>query len=1428
MFDYLYLLPMNRSIRARLFFIVWAVVYAAGIEAANDFKTHRYNRENGLPNNYITTIVQDPQGFLWYSSSNGLCRFDGYSFENLQLDNLADEKLRRNNRIRTLYMNPNGLLWLRLRGDQYACYDTWKRQFVDFTGASGNSFYRDCCILPNGDTWLHYKRTGALLVEYTDGKLTRHEYSEANHQLASNLVTFIAQDGNQNTWIGTDRALYLKTKGKNSLTLVDNKHVFPFGYFVRGALFLFDTAGNIFQLTAAKRIPVMIYSAFTGKEAPKNVRALVPWRGDTFLIVTKTTTYEYSPKQHSVWKSALQIPALGVERTEKGFVYVSDNNGFFWRLQENTGVEQHFEVFPKMLNKRSDTPPFAAVHDDNGNIWVRTNGNGLFCYDTTTASLHHYLMDSAQSPIASNNLFFLAKDWSGNLWLAEENMGVTCLTIMPKVFQHVYPRSSEQMGYENTVNLLRRLQPNKVLVGNKYNEIFLLSLPTLSIQPLENKAGVDVISACADRSGTWWLGTRQGVLVGDKFYQHERDNEQSLKGNRVTDIRLDSKGRVWLTSVSGGLNLAVRNADGSYHFRHFVDNTPNQREMNVLITMRKGWMAAGCYGGVCFFNPDELVADTSRYVLYDEQNSAIGNYEVSDLMEDANGNLWVATMGGGVYVSQGNDYRRLTFQRFTTKQGLPSDLTRSLVADQKHNIWVGTDYGLSCFDPLKKTFRSYFPSGKEWGNTFTGKTALLLGDGRLAFGTNNGIVVFHPSQRNLLGGGNLRNAPVITEITINGSPLHEVVSDWNFAQRRLSLKHNQNSITFSFSNFSYDFPRRTEYSYRLKGYDDEWSALSTDNVAIYKSLTPGTYTFEVKTADGKSPIATLEVKIHQPWWNTWWAWLIYLTVVGIVGWHLANNLRTILQLRQRIKMEKQLAEFKQRFFMNVSHEFRTPLTLIRGTVEKLNSRKKMPDDIKTAVDDMARNADRLLRLVNQLLEYNKMKSGKLKLSVHDTDIIAFVNKLVHSFYDTANSRNMTFRVDVFANSHHVLADTDMVDKMLYNLLSNAFKYTPDGGKVLFTVLRNEADKTLQFSVADNGVGIPKEKQKELFSRFMHTEFSTNSMGIGLNLTKELAERHHGSIRFDENAGGGSIFTITLPDTADVYSPDEIAKTADSPQAPVAEIPASSTSQQEELAPLSDKQVLIIEDDLEVCKLLQQEMAPYFQLTVRHNGAEGLKYAQENDVDLVVCDVMMPVMDGYEVVNRLKTKFDTCHIPVILLTALDTEESQFKGINLGADSYITKPFSIRLLMARVIQLIKQRDKTRERFVTDTKKKTIPLVTNEQDKKFMNKFNALFAREIMNSDFSIDDYARELAVGRTIFFRKVKGITGFTPNEYIRVMRLKAAAEKILSTQQSISEIAYSVGFNDPLYFSRCFKRQFGVPPKEYVAKVTADNETSPVG
>lgn len=1413
---------MSRSIRARLFFIVGAMVWAIVVQAANDFKTHRYNRENGLPNNYITTIVQDPQGFLWYSSSNGLCRFDGYSFENLQLDNLADEKLRRSNRIRTLYMNPNGLLWLRLRGDQYACYDTWKRHFVDFTGASGNAFYRDCCILPNGDTWLHYKRTGALLVEYNNGKLTRHEYSEANHQLTSNLVTFIVQDSHQHTWIGTDRALYLKVKGQSGLTLVDNKHVFSFGYYVRGRLYLFDTAGNIFQLTAAKKIPVMVYSAFTGKEAPKNVCALIPWRGDTFLIVTKTTTYEYSPKQHSVWKSALQMPALGVERTEKGYVYVSDSNGFFWRLQENTGVEQHFEVFPQMFNKRTDVPSFTAIHDDNGNIWVCTNGNGLFCYDTTTASLHHYLMESAQSPIASNNLFFMAKDWSGNLWLAEENMGVTCLTILPKGFHHVYPRSSEQLGYGNTVNLLRQVQPNRVLVGNKDNELFQLSLPALSLQKLENWTGSDVISACTDRSGTLWLGTRQGVLIGDKFYQHERNNEQSLKGNRVTDIRLDSKGRVWLTSVSGGLNLAVKNADGSYRFRHFIDKTPNQREMNVLISTRKGWMAAGYYGGVCLYKPDELATDTSRYVLYDQQNGGIGNYEVSDIMEDANGHLWVATMGGGVYVSKGTDYRHLTFQRFTTQQGLTSDLTRSLVADQQQHIWVGTDYGLSRYDKLTKTFSSYFPSGKEWGNAFTGKTALLLNNGQLAFGTNNGIVAFHPDSVSCCGGGDLRATPVITEITINGSPLHEVVSDWDFSKRRLTLKHNQNSITFSFSNFSYDYPRRTEYSYRLRGYDDEWSALSTANAAIYKSLAPGTYTFEVKTADGNSSMASLEIKIHQPWWNTWWAWLIYLTAVGVVGFHLANNLRTILQLRQRIKVEKQLAEFKQRFFMNVSHEFRTPLTLIRGTVEKLNSRKKLPNDIKTAVDDMARNTDRLLRLVNQLLEYNRMKSGKLKLSVHDTDIIAFVNKLAHSFYDMANSRNMTFRVETFADTHHVLADTDMVDKMLFNLLSNAFKYTPDGGTVLLSVLRNEANKTLQFSVTDNGVGIPKEKQKELFSRFMHTEFSTNSMGIGLNLTKELAERHHGSIRFNENAGGGSIFTVTLPDTADVYSPDEIAKTTDEPQTLAATIPASSMSQEEELVPLSDKQVLIIEDDLEVCKLLQREMSPYFQLTVRHNGAEGLKYAQENDVDLVVCDVMMPVMDGYEVVNRLKTKFDTCHIPIILLTALDTEESHFKGINLGADSYVTKPFSVRLLVARVIQLIKQRDKTRERFVTDTKKKTLPLVTNEQDKQFMNNFNALFAREIMNSDFSIDDYARELAVGRTIFFRKVKGITGFTPNEYIRVMRLKAAAEKILNTRQSISEIAYSVGFNDPLYFSRCFKKQFGVPPKEYGIKGTATN------
>lgn len=692
-----------------------------------------------------------------------------------------------------------------------------------------------------------------------------------------------------------------------------------------------------------------------------------------------------------------------------------------------------------------------------------------------------------------------------------------------------------------------------------------------------------------------------------------------------------------------------------------------------------------------------------------------------------------------------------------------------------------------------------------------------------------------------------------TQLAINGSVVTTQMPDSPLSMgmpytEQLNLEHYQNSFTIHFSNYSFTPQGQVKYRYILENYDHDWCPATSLNFASYKNLEPGKYFLRVVASDNmggwSKDEARLTILVSPPLWKTWWAFLIYVILIGMGLFIVLRILRNFNRLQNCIQVERQLTDYKLVFFTNISHEFRTPLTLIQIANEKLNRMTNLPVELVSPLRTMNRGTQRMSRLINQILEFRRMQNGKLSLSLEETEVVSFVKEITDSFTDLAEQKSIHFRYTSAMDSFLLFLDRSNVDKVLYNLLSNAFKYTPSNGSVECIVFVNPDQHRLVIQVKDNGVGIPEDKQKDLFKRFMHTNFSSDSLGIGLHLTHELVQTHHGTIRYENNPGGGSVFTVSLPTEKSEYEEqDFLINTPISLQQVVSDSAGNATSQEstqhdvqgdsqpglhnkkkeptdaESLtyqAPLNKQKVLVIDDDPDVRRLVADELNIYFEIEEAEDGTTGLEKAKSIMPDLIVCDVMMPGLNGFDMTRKLKADFSISHIPVILLTALGTEDKQLQGIESGADAYIAKPFSMKYLVARVMHLIEQRNRLREKFSKEPgDARPTTLCTTNRDKEFAKQFTAIIEANLTDGNISVDDLAVRMKMSRTSFYNKVRGITGYSPVEYLRIVRLKKAAEYFLSeANPNVQEVCYLVGFNDPFYFSKCFKALFGVSPSVY--------------
>lgn len=1400
---------------------------------------HHLTTNDGLSNNSVRYIYQDSKGFVWMCSLNGLNRYDGNSFVTFQPSNdttcisLADR------RVRELSEDKNKLLWITTSADLISCYDLTRGRFVDFTGCGEwKQHYSYVEIMP-GEVWLWGHNLGCRRITWQDGRFISQAFDTGKGTLPTNRIFFVQRAPNGQIWIGTDKGLYRWQD--NVLQVVETHDAYYRIQFFDNKPYLICADGTIAFVNQENQV-IRTASRLPGVSSSEHLPGNLPINGQ-WLILTPEAGYVFNPHTNTlaIAPSQWNIPG-GITFTDNRQNYwVHNRTGRLYYFRPHTEKPLVLEVMPSQKVGFVDMERYYVVHDSNDVLWISTYGNGMFAYNLHTDELRHFTADNSRSAIInSNSLMYIAQDRSGGLWISGEYTGISYLSSTNQGASSFYPAPIQTKYQDPDANRIRLITAiNKSIFmatrdGNLYQ--YDASLSTLQKKTHFSK---NIYAACQDSEGNLWLGSRgNGLYINEKQYMPQTDNPYAIAHDNIFCLLEDSKKRMWIGTFGGGLDLAEPDGKGGYTFRHFFNKTYGERRIRTLVEDRNGWIWVGTSEGLIVFHPDRFLANSEDYHRYNLGNHSLRSNEIRHIMQDRHGRIWIAETGIGFCVCTDTaDYSHLKFKHYGIGDGLINSMVQTLTEDRQGRIWVATEYGVSCYTPETDNFKNYFFAEDMPGNIYSESSAVCLPDGRLLIGSSQGAVLINPALIK-----SQSNKPIVTftDFKLNGESISPEDKDSPLQQaiaytQAIRLRHNQNSFTLQFSTLDYAASTPRKFSYMLKKYDKIWSIPSTEYEATYKNLPPGKYLFQVKAlnASGQwSDTVTMQLVIIPPFWQTAWAYMLYALLIIAALYIAFRIIHNMSVLRNKVRVEEQLTEYKLMFFTNISHEFRTPLTLIQAALEKMCA-AKTKTEIDSSIKLMNKSTSRMLRLVNQLLEFRKMQNNKLALSLEETDVIAFLYEIYLSFADMAESKRMDFIFQPSIPSFRMFIDKGHVDKIVYNILSNAFKYTPSGGKICVNIQVDKTSESLIVQVSDTGVGIPEDKRSQLFSRFMQSSFSSSSMGIGLNLTHELAVVHKGSIRYEENLGGGSIFTVTLPTNPGIYQEKDflvpgnvllrekeehmqrlIKNNLEEQNGKKATEQMTGTVQTPAAVPLNRRKILVIEDDTDIRELLKEELSVYFEVEIETEGKAGFEHARNADIDLIVSDVMMPGYSGLEVTQKLKSDFSTCHIPIILLTALNDPQHYLEGIESGADAYITKPFSVKLLLTRIFKLIEQRDKLRQKFSNDLSIVQPTLSANDKDKEFAEKLTRIAEEQLENPEFNAEDYASAMNMGRTLFFKKVRGVTGYSPMEYLRVLRMKKAAELLATTDNSVTDVTYKVGISDPFYFSKCFKAQFGVSPSAY--------------
>ncbi len=1344
--------------------------------------------EDGLSHNSVLAITQDKQGFMWYGTRYGLNRYDGQRFK-VYLRQPGDSTSLPENHVMFLHTDGEGTLWV-------------------------GTVHGLARYVPEKDAFEHIPLYPAYPARQPG-------------------IIHIYTDRKKRLWVATSFGLYLRNgRGFRVLRQADGLA----GDIVR--CIYEDTRGNIWAGTT-------------------NGLSKLTESGGAFTI----TNYRHEPG------NANSLPANYIN------TIAEDRGGHLWLGMQSAGICLYNPVAHTFTPL---APPVIVnnyvrriIADKAGKMWIGTQ-EGLSIMDPALMKGATYQHDPGnKKSLSQSSIHSLFEDNNGSVWIGT---------------------------YFGGVNMI-----------NSYGTAF----TTLQNAPFKPGLSNNVVSGIQeDRQHNFWIGTEGGGLnyynrqTGRfTWYRHRPEDAGSIGSNLVKVILEDKDGHIWAGTHGGGLNLLQPNGTFKRFLYQPQDASSFVLEVTALLEDSQGRFWVGTNKDLYLMRRSgqlltETAKDTSvrnipersvRYLYEDTRRRVLigttsglyacenGRYReilkgyVNSMFEDHAGNIWVGMYYGGLVKL---DAELAHPALYTEKNGLPSSNILGLLQDDGQQLWISTDNGLVKFNPAQQTFQTYTTADGIAGNNFNYNSFLKDSRGEFFFGGFNGITSFFP--RNIIN--NTYTSPMVfTGLRLFNRPVGILGEDGLLRQaighsHALRFRHNQEVFTLEFALLNYIGSNKNRYAYRLEGLDRDWVETRTPEVT-YTNLAPGSYTFQVKGANNDgiwSQPVRMEITVLPPFWRTWWAYCIYALLVAAIIFLVARY----FFLQALLRKEEDLHQVKLNFFTNVSHEIRTHLTLLMAPVEKMLHGLPAGSAQRQPLQQVRNNAERLLQLVSELMDFRKAETDHLALHVQQHNLIPFLQHIHDSFREQSLGRHIstTFRYDI--PEAPAWFDQAQLDKVFFNLLSNAFKFTPDGGQVLLHLQRGRGGYII--TVTDNGRGIAPEYLHKLFTNFFqvadHGRQNTG-YGIGLALSRHIVELHHGTVAVEsEPPGPGkegrTSFTVTLPEgkrhfaggphvveeggaaegTGAAVRKEEVVAIADEGVPPPRALPAADKAatgigepvaghQKNVAAPAREPApghhgsssgepaparftLHIVEDNPELRQLIRGTFGPQYNVLESENGAEGLALAKEQIPDLVISDVMMPQMDGLQFCHALKTDERTSHIPVILLTAKSSQADHVSGLETGADLYLTKPFSTRVLELNVRNLLALREKMREKFSRQWQAGQPPAapdaIPNSVDTAFLEKVMQLVDEHMDNPEFGVDMLARKVAMSQPVLYKKLKAVTGLSVNDFVKSLRLKKAAELIRTRRHTVYEVAYMVGYNDRKYFSREFKKQFGKTPSEFAA------------
>lgn len=1390
------------------------------------YRARHFTTADGLPSNTIYAMAQDRYGFLWMGGTNGLSRFDGYRF--VSMNRFGDARQAYTPKCIGLLDIANGgnLLWASTSTYHHGCYSLRTGSFLHTANLESQAFpkrrfFKDC-------TALYSTSHGARFVKQVGDSLSITDLTVDNGMLPSNHVTGIDEDSSGRKWVSTAKGIVVADFNDASerphttwllkgINILNSKHV-------DGMMACFSKDNQTCYVFDQRLRMVASYRLPGALGVMPKITDIIAWQGRCFYF-TKGATFELNLRAGQFTKSEqCQVPGGYRQGNVDGFQFVANRSGSIWIFPPKGNMRK--VVLSRQINSSNEKNKiYTFARNQRGLFFIATYGMGLFTYDYLTGELLHYTANGKAPLLKSDLLIDMIVDNTGCVWLSSDVAGITCLqpvTDIDATYYDVAPLNDDE--WANNVRHIFHGKDGQLYASTKDKRLYRYDWSTAQFVYQKNmKAGI--FAYLVDTRGHEWVCTRGDGLYLDGV-RYAQGGQHSLPSNDIFNIQEDRRGRVWLATWGAGLLLTKVMPDGSLKLiRQYLNGDTNESKIHDLELAPDGVLYVATLNGLYAVDANKSEIAEGDFACYNTTNGMFPNNEVKCL-KYANGYLWAGVLSSGVVRCDfSHGLRKMTFSVFGQSDGLADNDVYTMAGDRYGRLWIGGGSGLSLLSTKDNRVQRYELGNRNGSNVFTENGAKELQNGDILFGTRNGILLIRPKlpQYTPRQYGKVR----ITDVLINGNSIYDgqdslLLDSALYVTKEINLSYHQRSVVICYSNLEFSQLQSQLYQVMMEGVDNEWGRPTTASTANYSSLPSGKYIFHVRALHGGTwgEETCFTIVVAQPWYNTWWSWSLYFIIITVTVYFLLRNARERAQLHQQVAIEKQVTEFRLNFFTHVTHEFRTPLAIIQNGVRQLlePSSKNIS---KAALQTTQRGVNRLLRLVNQLMEFRKLNTGNTRLRVAQGDIVATVRDVWQDLWSIASQKEINYTFVPFEKHYEMFFDHGSVETIAYNLLSNAVKYTPLKGSVTLRVTLDREHRNIVMTVEDDGPGIAEQQMGELFKPFMHGYVSHGGMGIGLYTAHQLAMLHHGSLCYERVAEqGGSRFILTLPVDSNVYAAEEYC-----------ELTAIDTTTPEEVGDdipqtliaeaFNHQTIAIIEDDADMMGQIRDAVGTYFKTVCFMDGKTGYEGVLREKPDLVLCDVMLPDMDGYEIVKRLKAEESMRYIPVIMLTALDDEKHQIKGYQCGADDYMVKPCNFRLLIARIIQLIKwqQRQKKEKETATTVEANSCPVVPdvvieNRTDRLFKENVQAIVAQHISESDFSVDVLAEKMCMGRSKFYGKMKEIYGMPPNKYIAGERMRVAAELLVEGKLNVAEVSASVGITEPSYFNKLFKSVYGVSPSKY--------------